>query len=358
MYFFRFLFLVISFMIAINGAEAATKKHNKHGHNIVTKNSQAKNSQTKNAQIGKKAVRALVSDVPMRVQTALVADADTGLVLYSQNSNHKIYPASLTKMMTLYVMFDELKHKRISLQTAFPVSKRSQSMRPMKLGLKAGQKITAGDAIMGMIVKSANDAAVAAAEGIGGTEQDFAHKMNLKAKKLGMNGTHFVNASGWHDKRQVTTATDMAKLGLALKRDFPEYYPLFKKTSFVFRGEVIKGHNHVTKDYIYAEGLKTGFTGPAGYNLVTTASYNGKSLIGVVTGSPTWRVRDTKMVSLLDKYFGVEQGVKYTALDNKKRSEYKASKLSGNKQNIKKPYKKHKSKSHHVAQNDKNKKRA
>ena len=237
--------VILSMFLFVNLAEAAPKKK-KHVHHAVTQQ---------------------VS----RPQTSLIADAKTGAVLYSENANHRIYPASLTKMMTLYLAFDAVKNKQVSNHTLIPVSARAQNARPSKLGLVNGQKISMGDAVMGLIVKSANDAAVAVAERLGGSESGFAHQMNAKAKELGMHGTHFTNASGWHDGHQVTTASDMAKLGLALKRDFPEYYPLFKKTSFVFHGKVIPGHNHVLKQYAGAEGLKTGYTGPAGFNLVTTA---------------------------------------------------------------------------------------
>jgi len=283
-------FLILSICLTLTIAEAKHKKH-KSSNNPVT------HTQT-------------------RMQTSIIADAHTGTVLYSENADHRIYPASLTKMMTLYMAFDALKHKKISLHTMFPVSKHAQGMRPSKLGLVNGQKISVGDSVMALIVKSANDVAVVVAEGLGGTESGFAHKMNNQAKALGMHRTHFVNASGWHDSHQVTTAVDMAKLGLALKRDFPEYYPLFKKTSFTFHGKVINGHNHVLKQYAGAEGLKTGYTGPAGFNLVTTASRKGMSLIGVVTGGSSANVRDKKMMALLDKYFGVEH-MKYATLDNK-----------------------------------------
>lgn len=239
------------------------------------------------------------------IQACLIADAHTGTVLHSENASKQVHPASLTKMMTLYILFQDLKNKKISMYTEFPVTSQAQKARPSKLGLVAGQKIAAGDAVMALIVKSANDAAIVVAEGLSGTEKKFAHKMNVTAQSLGMYNTHFTNASGWHDAKQVTTAVDMAKLGLALKRNFPEYYPLFKKTSFTFKGKVIKGHNNVVAQYQGAEGLKTGFHNPAGFNLVTTASRNGKSLIGVVTGGTSAKSRDKKMMALLDQHFGV-----------------------------------------------------
>ena len=311
--------VLMSVLLTVNVAEAKPKKQKtKHAHNAIT-------------------------HTISRTETTLVADAHTGTVLYSENANRRIYPASLTKMMTLYLAFDALKHKQVSMQTMLPVSARAQSARPSKLGLVKGQKISMGDAVMGMIVKSANDAAVTVAENLGGSEPEFAHKMNAKAKELGMEGTHFTNASGWHDSHQVTTAIDMAKLGLALKRNFPEYYPWFKKTSFAFHGKVISGHNHVLKQYAGSEGLKTGFTGPAGFNLVTTASKNGMSLIGVVTGRSSAKVRDAKMMALLDQYFGVEKKqVRYTELGThkkvavRKKPGHKNVKLAGNGKGAKK----------------------
>ena len=286
--------VMLSIFLTINLAEATPKKKHKH------------------------AASSALNTIS-RPQTSLIADAKTGTVLHSENANHRVYPASLTKLMTLYLAFDALKHKQVSLQTMLPVSKRAQNMRPSKLWLSSGQTISMGDAVMGLVVRSANDAAVAVAENLAGSETSFVHKMNAKAKELGMNSTHFMNASGWHDSHQVTTASDMAKLGLALKRNFPEYYPLFKKTSFVFRGKVVHGHNPVLKQYAGAEGLKTGYTGPAGFNLVTTASRGGRSLIGVVTGCSSAKIREKKMMALLDKHFGVEENVKYVALDNKKK---------------------------------------
>lgn len=274
-----------------------------------------------------------VTNAKRPMQTSLIADVSTGTVLHSENATHKVHPASLTKMMTLYITFSELRKKNISMQTMIPVSKHAQKAKPSKLGLAQGQSISVGDSVMALIVKSANDVAVAVAERIGGSEEHFASKMNATAQSLGMHNTHFTNASGWHDPRQLTTAVDMAKLGLALRRDFPEYYPLFKKTTFTFKGKVIKGHNHVLAQYVGAEGLKTGYHIPAGFNLVTTASRNGKSLIGVVMGGETAKTRDKKMMTLLDKHFGVAN-VRYAAIDtdmsnNKKAPNKKI--ISGNK---------------------------
>lgn len=239
------------------------------------------------------------------IQTSLVIDAKSGKVLHAHNSQIRVYPASLTKLMTLYLLFESIESGNLSLNKKLIVSEKASKMPPCKLGLKAGESITVREAINALIVKSANDAAVTVAENLKGSEKAFAHLMNIKAKQLGMKNTYFKNASGWHDPLQQTTARDMAKLAMALKKNYPKYYPLFSKTSFVFRGNIVNGHNHVTKNYQGAEGLKTGFTNPAGYNLVTTASRNGKSLIAVVTGGKSAATRDQKMVGLLNQHFNV-----------------------------------------------------
>ncbi|MFV9948111.1 D-alanyl-D-alanine carboxypeptidase family protein [Rickettsia conorii] len=240
------------------------------------------------------------------VQTSLVIDAKSGKVLQAHNSQIRIYPASLTKLMTLYLMFEAIEAGKLPLDKKLLVSAKASKMPPCKLGLKAGETITVREAINGLIIKSANDAAVTVAEGMKGSEKAFSHLMNVKAKQLGMKNTYFKNASGWHDPLQQTTARDMAKLAMALKKDYPKFYPLFAKTSFVFRGNVVNGHNRVTKNYQGAEGMKTGFHTPAGYNLVTTASRNGKSLIAVVTGGKSAASRDQKMMGLLDQHFNIK----------------------------------------------------
>jgi D-alanyl-D-alanine carboxypeptidase (penicillin-binding protein 5/6) len=242
---------------------------------------------------------------PVPIQTGLVVDAKTGKVLHAQNAKAEIYPASLTKVMTLYMIFESLESGKLTLDQKVPVSKYATEARPCKLYLKAGETISVRDIILALIVKSANDAARVAAEAVAGSEQKFGKLMTVRARQLGMKNTTFTNASGWHDPAQKTTPIDLAKLSIAVKRDFPQYYGFFSKTSYVFRGKTIHGHNPVTANYPGAEGLKTGFTGPAGRNLITTATRGGQSLVGVVTGSPSSAVRDRKMINLLDEQFGV-----------------------------------------------------
>jgi D-alanyl-D-alanine carboxypeptidase (penicillin-binding protein 5/6) len=236
-------------------------------------------------------------------QTSLVVDAKTGKILYDKDSTTKIHPASLTKLMTLYLMFEALESGKLKIQQKLRISQNAEKMLPCKLGLKKNDYITVKDAILAIAIKSANDVSVAVAENINGTEAKFAQLMNIRAKQLGMKDSYFTNASGWHDPRQKTTARDLAKLSIAIKRDFPQYYNVFSKKSFVFRGNIIKGHNKVSDTYDGAEGLKTGFHTPAGYNLAIAATRDKKSLVAIVTGGKSAASRDRQMVKLLDKYF-------------------------------------------------------
>jgi serine-type D-Ala-D-Ala carboxypeptidase (penicillin-binding protein 5/6) len=232
----------------------------------------------------------------------LVIKSD-GKVLYTKNANSKMYPASLTKLMTLYLTFEAIKHHRISSKTPLIISKRAASMPRSKLWLAAGKKITIEEAVLSLIIRSANDSAVVLAENLAGSEQKFANKMNARAKQLGMINTHFVNASGWHNRRQVTTAYDMAKLAIALKRDFPEYYHLFSRDSFYYNNTLFKGYSYVLSKLYGAEGLKTGYTAQAGWNIVTAANRGNTHLIGVILGSKSHRARDLEMIKLIESHF-------------------------------------------------------
>jgi D-alanyl-D-alanine carboxypeptidase (penicillin-binding protein 5/6) len=245
-----------------------------------------------------------------RTQTSLVIDGKTGKILHSHNANEKIYPASLTKVITAYLLFEALESGKVSLNQRMRVSKYAADAPPCKLHLKAGEYITVREAILGLIVKSGNDVARVVAEHLAGSEEKFAKIMNARAKQLGMKNTSFANASGLHDPKQKSTAIDLAKLSIAVKRDFPQYYSYFSQTKFDFRGKTVHGHNKLTANYVGAEGLKTGFTNPAGCNLITVATRGDKSLIGIVTGSPSSLVRDKKMVALLDQHFAVNKSNK------------------------------------------------
>lgn len=233
----------------------------------------------------------------------LVIDADTGRVLYQDRANHYRYPASLTKMMTLYMTFEAIENGQLSMNKRLYVSRRAAAKPASKLGLRKGEYIRVKDAVMSLIVKSANDVSVVLAESIAGSEWKFAKKMTQKARSLGMSKTTFKNASGLHHRRQKTTAKDMARLSMALKRDFPQYYHLFKHTKFTYNGRTIYGHNRVVKSYKGADGLKTGYTRASGFNLATSASRNDGNIIGIVLGGKSSKSRDRHMKKILDLGF-------------------------------------------------------
>lgn len=234
---------------------------------------------------------------------SIVVDAKTGRVLSSANPDVRTYPASLTKMMTLYMLFDALEHRKVTLKTPMRASQRAVGMAPSKLGLRVGQTITVEDAIKALVTKSANDVAVVVAEHLGGTEVAFASKMTQQARQLGMDRTTFRNASGLPNAGQVTTARDIATLSLALQNDFPRYYPYFSIQSFSWAGQTIRSHNRVLLHYAGADGLKTGYIRASGFNLATSAQRNGVRLVGVVMGGRTSSSRDQHMMALLDKGF-------------------------------------------------------
>jgi len=228
---------------------------------------------------------------------------DFGEILYQKNANAQMYPASLTKLMTVYLAFEAISKKQVSFDTLLKVSKKAENMRPSKLGLRAGETISMKSAIISSIIKSANDSSVVIAESLAGSEKKFANMMNAKAKALGMSRSHFTNASGWHNSKQVTTASDMAKLALAVRRDFPEFYPLFSEKSFYYKNTLLHGHNRVMKTLEGAQGMKTGFTSKAGWNIITTAQRGNHTLVGVVMGSESYRARDSKIVNLMNQQF-------------------------------------------------------
>lgn len=238
-----------------------------------------------------------------RQYSALVVDADTGRVLYSRDASGIRYPASLTKMMTLYLTFDALKKRRFSMDDRLPVSQKAASQPQTNISLKTGEHLPVRTAIESLVVRSANDSAMVLAEAIGGTEWNFALMMTKKARELGMKGTVFRNPSGLPDDKQYTTAYDMARLAIALRRDFPEYYPFFKLSSFAHNGITYPGHNHVMEQYDGVDGIKTGYIRASGYNLVTSAKKDGANIVAVVIGGKTVRARDEQMMALLDEAF-------------------------------------------------------
>lgn len=256
---------------------------------------------------GRVAVLALLLTVATGVahaeQTSVIVDGTTGLTLSESHADDAHAPASLTKMMTLYLAFQALRDRRLTLDEKILVSAHAASMEPTKLGLRRGQSITVRDCILGMITKSANDAATVMAEKLGGSEARFVETMNAQAILLGMGQTHFANASGLPGGYETTTARDMSRLAMALYRDFPNRSHYFATTEFRFRGRLVKGHNHLLESYKGMDGLKTGYTHAAGYNLASTAVRDGHRLFGVVLGGDTWRSRDQRMAQLLDAGF-------------------------------------------------------
>jgi D-alanyl-D-alanine carboxypeptidase len=239
------------------------------------------------------------------IYEAIVLDADTGQVLRQFNADAVTYPASLTKMMTLYLTFEALNQGRLKLDQYLPVSVAAAAHAPSRLGLQPGEAITVRDLILAIVTKSANDAAAVLAEGLGGgSEAAFAELMNRKAAQLGMTRTHYANASGLPDPEQLTTARDVARLALALYRDFPREYGYFAVTKFDFNGEIVNGHDHMLGWYPGADGIKTGYTEASGFNLATSAVQNGHRLIGVILGGRTVHSRDESMAQMLDLGFG------------------------------------------------------
>ena len=234
---------------------------------------------------------------------SIVVDAETGTVLYESNSRAQTYPASLTKMMTLYLLFEAIESKRFGIDDDLAVSERAANQPPTDLRLQAGATITVRKAIQAIVVQSANDVAVTIAEAVGGSEDKFARLMTKTAKQLGMKQTVFKNASGLPDSGQLTTARDMAILARALMSRFPDYYEFFNTQSFRYNGRTYQTHNRVLKNYPGADGLKTGYTRASGYNLATSAERNGHRLIGIVLGGKSARGRDAQMMSLLDEGF-------------------------------------------------------
>jgi D-alanyl-D-alanine carboxypeptidase len=235
---------------------------------------------------------------------AIVVDAKTGKVLYESNADAKAYPASLTKMMTLYLVFEALESRRITLDTRITMSKNAAAQPPSKLGLKPGQTITVKDAILALVTRSANDIATALAEHLGGSESQFAVKMTARARSLGMRNTTFKNPHGLPNNGQVTTARDMSLLGRALQDRFPTYFAYFKTTSFTYGGAKIGNHNRLLGRVAGVDGIKTGYTKASGFNLVTSVNRDNRRLVAVVLGGSSGASRDARMQKLIEDYIG------------------------------------------------------
>lgn len=234
---------------------------------------------------------------------AFVVDQNTGVVLHSRRSEAQRYPASLTKMMTLYMLFEAIEIGEIGLNDQIRVSANAASAPPSGLGLRAGDTLRVEDAILALVVKSANDVAVAVGERIGGGERAFADEMTERARALGLERTTFRNASGLPNSRQTTTAQDMARLAIALHRDFPQYFDYFDRTEFTYRGRTYRNHNSLVGRVEGVDGLKTGYIRASGFNVVVSAERGSNRLIAVIMGGPTAAARDAHAEELLEAAF-------------------------------------------------------
>ncbi len=235
--------------------------------------------------------------------SSIIVDHRSGRVISAVSPDDQRHPASLTKMMTLYMVFEGLRDRRITLQQNVPVSSHAAAMSPTKLGLMPGSRISVHEAILGLVTKSANDAAAALGEMLGGDEHRFAQMMTLRARALGMSRTTFRNASGLPDPDQWTTARDMATLGRRLVQDFPEEYRYFATPSFRFRGKTFLTHDRMLETYPGTDGIKTGYTNASGFNLVTSTVRGGVRLVGVVLGAARAPERDLHMTALLNQAY-------------------------------------------------------
>lgn len=233
---------------------------------------------------------------------ALVVDANTGRTLYAVHENALRHPASLTKVMTLYLLFEQLAKGKLHLDSRIPISAHAASMPPTKLGLPAGSTITIRNAIKAIVTQSANDIAVAIAEALGGTESHFARLMTEKAHALGMTRTHYANASGLPNDRQLTTAHDLAVLGEAIQRRFPQYFHYFSLRKFRFAGRTMYNHNHLLGRVRGMDGIKTGYIRASGFNLLTDVRRGGRHIISVVLGGSTAASRDRIMAGLIKQH--------------------------------------------------------
>jgi len=250
---------------------------------------------------------ALRAEVPF---TQVVVDANSGRVLHAVNPDGLVHPASLVKIMTLYLAFEAMDKGQLSPYERIRVSKNAAAQSPSKLNVPAGQSILVRDAVLAIVAKSANDMTVALAERIAGSESDFALAMTDKAKALGMTRTVFRNASGLPHPAQVTTARDMAVLGRAIIRDFPHHYAVFSTPEFAHAGVTHRNHNQLLGDYSGADGIKTGYIRASGYNLVASAVRDKRRVIGVVMGDRSPATRNARMADLLDRGFETLAGVR------------------------------------------------
>ncbi|HUZ67741.1 MAG TPA: D-alanyl-D-alanine carboxypeptidase family protein [Beijerinckiaceae bacterium] len=289
--------VALAFAVGMGPAEAWHHRHLRHFYHHHHHHHHARRHHAR------RAVRRHIAYRPYAPPfAAVMVDANTGRTLYAVNENAPRHPASLTKVMTLYLLFEQLAKGRMSLNTRIEVSPHAASMEPTKLGLAPGSTISVDSAIRSIVTKSANDMAVAIAESIGGSESHFAQLMTAKARSLGMYHTQYVNASGLPNPGQLTTAHDLALLGQAIQAKFPQYYHYFSIPSFTYHGQFMANHDHLLRHYPGVDGMKTGFTDASGFNLLTSLRHDGRHVVAVVLGGPSWRIRDNIMEAMLDKH--------------------------------------------------------
>jgi D-alanyl-D-alanine carboxypeptidase len=245
---------------------------------------------------------------------AIVIDAKTGSVLHQSAPDGARHPASLTKIMTLYMLFEQLEAGKIALDTPMPVSAEAASQAPTKLGLKPGSTLLVEDAIKGLVTKSANDAAVVIAEKLGGSEEEFGRMMTRKARAIGMQNTVYRNASGLPNNEQITTARDQALLGIAVQQRFPKYYKYFSISSFVYHGKGIRNHNKLLGKVEGVDGIKTGYTNASGFNLVTSVKRGYRHIVAVVLGGRSGASRDARMRELISGHIADASAKPTTAM--------------------------------------------
>src|SRR6202030_657368 len=234
--------------------------------------------------------------------SSIIVDGNSGATLSSNNPDASRHPASLTKIMTLYLLFERLDAGKMKLDSEMQVSEHASEQAPTKLGLRPGQTIRVEDAIKGLVTRSANDAAVVIAEAIGGSEDDFARLMTRKAHALGMSRTTYRNASGLPNDEQITTARDQSTLGRAIQDRFPRYYRYFSTPSYTYHGQAMRNHNHLLGHVEGLDGIKTGYTQASGFNLVTSVRRNNRHIVAVVLGGASAGARDARMRSLIEEY--------------------------------------------------------
>jgi D-alanyl-D-alanine carboxypeptidase len=269
----------MAFAVACDNADARSRRHRGHGTHVARS-----------------------SGGYSPAYADIVVDANSGQVLHSSNPDSLRHPASLTKIMTLYLLFEQLEAGKLKLDSRLSVSAHAAAQSPTKLELHAGQAIEVEDAIKGIVTKSANDAAVVVAEAVGGSEDNFGRLMTRKAHMLGMSRTVYVNASGLPNSEQLTTARDQATLGRAIQERFPRYYHYFSLPSFRYHGMAMRNHNHLLGRVQGMDGIKTGYTHDSGFNLVTSVHRNGRHLVGVVLGGTSGGARDARMRELLESH--------------------------------------------------------